>query len=100
MSSEEFRLYGGLELRKECFDWLDNRLRKIRKFHNECLRVKRPPTEEDMRKMKSIVAGIRSNYDLVSGVLRLLGELKVISEVELNKYLYYLSECELYVDVI
>lgn len=88
------------DFREECFLMLDNRLGKIRKFHNDSEWVKRPPTEKDFTRLQNLKAAIKSNYDFLSDVLRFLGELQVISEVELNKYLYYLDDVEKYVDVI
>lgn len=100
MTTEEFRVFSMNEFRDECFLMLDNRLNKIRKFHMDCEWVKRPPTEKDFARLKNIKAAIKSNYDFLSDVLRFLGELQVLTNDELNKYLYYLDDVEKYVDVI
>lgn len=100
MSSEEFRVFSMNEFREECFLMLDNRLGKIRKFHMDCEWVKRPPMEKDYTRLKNLKAAIKSNYDFLSDVLRFLGELQVLTNEELNKYLYYLDDVEKYVDVI
>ena len=100
MSTEEFRLFSMNDFREGCFLMLDNRLSKIRKLHMDCEWVKRPPTEKDFIRLNNIKAAIKSNYDFLSYALRFLGESQVLTSEELSKYLFYLSECELYVDVI
>lgn len=89
--SEEYE-----EFRNECLSWIGNRLWKIRKLNTDYKWVKRPPTEEDFGRMKSIVASIRRNYNLLSDVLRFLGELNVLSKEELNKYLDRLFSINVY----
>ena len=87
------------EFREEYVKWIRHRLYMIKKLNTEFKWVKRPPTEEEYRKMKNIKASVRSNYNLLSDVLRFLGEVRVLSEKELSSYLNQLLDIEVYFDL-